>query len=113
LNQFTPATDAALARYHRIRDLAPGRERVIDQLIAHEEALQAYAATQMRGDRGRSLGTGLTLSSVLQVHTPEMASPRSLAPRSSRITIMIVALFLDMNSRIPASGRAAFVGVAR
>ncbi len=55
LDQFAPATDAALARYHRIRDLAPDRDRVIDELIAHEEALQAYAAAVMSGEAGRSL----------------------------------------------------------
>jgi hypothetical protein len=55
LNQFAPATDAALERYHRLRDLAPEPERVIDELIAHEEALQAYAAAATRGDGGRSL----------------------------------------------------------
>ena len=55
LNQFAPATDAALAKYHLIRDLAPVPDRVIDELIAHEEALQQYAAAEMQGDRGRSL----------------------------------------------------------
>ena len=55
LKQSAPATDAALARYHRLRDLAPDPDRVIDELIAHEEALQAYAVAEMIGDAGRSL----------------------------------------------------------
>jgi hypothetical protein len=55
LAQFGPVTDAALARYHRLRTIAPDPDPVFDELVAHEEALQAYGAAELRGESGSSL----------------------------------------------------------
>jgi hypothetical protein len=55
LAQFVPATDAAIVRYHRLRAIAPDRDPAFDELIAHEEALQAFGVAEMRGDSGNSL----------------------------------------------------------
>jgi hypothetical protein len=55
LAQFAPATDAALVRYHRLQAIAADPDPVYDELIAHEEALQAFGAAEMRGDREHSL----------------------------------------------------------
>lgn len=44
LGMFAPTTEAALARYRRLRELAADEDKpVADELIAHEEALQAFA----------------------------------------------------------------------
>ncbi len=55
LTQFGPATDAALERYHRLRAIAPDPDPVLDELIAHEEALQAFSAAEIRGESETSL----------------------------------------------------------
>lgn len=56
LDQFAPVTAEALERYHRIRDLATdGENTVLRQLIAHEEALRAFAIAELEEDGRNSL----------------------------------------------------------
>jgi hypothetical protein len=56
LNLFGPATSEALEKYHRLRDLAPDRDRTeLKQLVAHEEALRTFARAEVNGDDQHSL----------------------------------------------------------
>ena len=55
VEMFGPATDAAIARYERLRELAPTPDAVFDVLIDHERALQSYAAAEDPNDSGASL----------------------------------------------------------
>lgn len=56
LTQFGPATTEALEKYHRLSRLAPDHENVaLKQLIAHEEALRAFAQAELKGDDQHSL----------------------------------------------------------
>jgi hypothetical protein len=56
LAQFTAVTEAALERYHHLRELAPDPDRpVLAALVAHEQALQAFAVTELSGDEVHGL----------------------------------------------------------
>jgi hypothetical protein len=50
LESFAPGTKAAIAKYERLRMLTDADDRsVVDQVIAHEEALQAFADAAVLG----------------------------------------------------------------
>jgi hypothetical protein len=50
LESFAPGTKAAIAKYERLRTLVDTHDRsVIDQVIAHEDALQAFADAALVG----------------------------------------------------------------
>jgi hypothetical protein len=55
LAQFGPVTGEAIARYQQLRSIAPEPEPILDALVAHEEALQAFGAAESRGESAASL----------------------------------------------------------
>jgi hypothetical protein len=53
---FGPATTEALEKYHLLKRMSPDQEDItLKLLIAHEEALLAFAEAELTGDDSHSL----------------------------------------------------------
>jgi hypothetical protein len=56
LRMFGPATTEALEKYHLLKRMSPDQEDItLKLLIAHEEALLAFAEAELTGDDSHSL----------------------------------------------------------
>jgi hypothetical protein len=50
-----PITEQYIPLYQRIGELSPAEQETADLLVAHEEALRAFARAEVEGDRATSL----------------------------------------------------------